>query len=478
MSERIISVPALCEFRFEVSFTEVATLTLQEGCAEIFGYELWKGKEYHIKGQKIAVFSWEGAKLSLSHKSLNDNGHDHYNQHQQTLQVEYLSDDPTSSITPNLLNILHVLAKPSPPTEDKAHRILLSGTGRSSAGKTLLNWLSKLPSEHPPILVDLDPSKSTLALPGSIGCRVMDADASSSALDPELKYLFEGKIDPPIDAGLFYFLGSFDSCLGDTSLSSPSSETTKATFLSLVKRISFALAAKTNTTVIIAPPTGQTGLKSLIELMKPTITLVIGDERMYNSLSKSATTLDTLKTSLIKSPKSGGHVSVDEGYRSDERDFFLSSYFSSISCSQDFFPFKIVIPFKDCKVKRLFADFVASSATANDRNDVDGCIDDDDGVLAPLSALPLNHTRKVTEKVKYVNFERKGQASSYLLYSIIALIHGSSNSDSGSSGNVAGYLHVTDVDEDASTFTCTSICPSIGSLELNLEVGKIKLAPS
>ncbi len=38
-------------------------LQLQEGSAEVFGAELQLGQKVHARGQKLAVFSWEGCKL-------------------------------------------------------------------------------------------------------------------------------------------------------------------------------------------------------------------------------------------------------------------------------------------------------------------------------------------------------------------------------------------------------------------------------
>ena len=40
-------------------------VTLEEGVAEIFGTELQKGQRVALGAQKVAIFSWQGATLTL-----------------------------------------------------------------------------------------------------------------------------------------------------------------------------------------------------------------------------------------------------------------------------------------------------------------------------------------------------------------------------------------------------------------------------
>lgn len=45
----------------EIPWDKPAVLTLTDGSAEIFGSEMRPGRKYTLRGQKIAVFTYEGA---------------------------------------------------------------------------------------------------------------------------------------------------------------------------------------------------------------------------------------------------------------------------------------------------------------------------------------------------------------------------------------------------------------------------------
>jgi polyribonucleotide 5'-hydroxyl-kinase len=43
-------------------------LQLEDGAAEVFGAELQKGNAVDVTGQKLAVFTWTGAKIVVNGK--------------------------------------------------------------------------------------------------------------------------------------------------------------------------------------------------------------------------------------------------------------------------------------------------------------------------------------------------------------------------------------------------------------------------
>lgn len=54
------------ELRVEVAHGKEVFLTLRAGSAEVFGTALEPGERVRIAGQKVAAFSWAGARLELA----------------------------------------------------------------------------------------------------------------------------------------------------------------------------------------------------------------------------------------------------------------------------------------------------------------------------------------------------------------------------------------------------------------------------
>ncbi|KIY91900.1 mRNA cleavage and polyadenylation factorcomplex II subunit [Monoraphidium neglectum] len=55
----------LTELRLEVAKGKDVFVSLQRGSAEVFGAELSLGQRVNLGGQAVAVFTWEGATLSV-----------------------------------------------------------------------------------------------------------------------------------------------------------------------------------------------------------------------------------------------------------------------------------------------------------------------------------------------------------------------------------------------------------------------------
>lgn len=64
---RVLSLPALHEYRFELDPAEALSITLLNGTAEVFGFELTKGQP-HPFGEELraAVWSSSGAEIEMS----------------------------------------------------------------------------------------------------------------------------------------------------------------------------------------------------------------------------------------------------------------------------------------------------------------------------------------------------------------------------------------------------------------------------
>lgn len=64
---RHISLPPLHEFRFELEGNDALAITLLQGSAEVFGFELVPGQPHPFGDEaRAAVWSAEGAELEMS----------------------------------------------------------------------------------------------------------------------------------------------------------------------------------------------------------------------------------------------------------------------------------------------------------------------------------------------------------------------------------------------------------------------------
>lgn len=154
MTQRVVSIPPLNEFRLELDVNEELSIRLVEGRAELNGCELSLEKSLALKDElKCSIYTWTGCKLEITGQSL----------------VEYTSNE-TPLIT--YLN-LHLAFeqqrikarntqsdfKPSPekPNErlpgyvnavdasSSGYRVMVIGqedSGKSTLSKTLLKYVS------------------------------------------------------------------------------------------------------------------------------------------------------------------------------------------------------------------------------------------------------------------------------------------------------------------------------------------------
>lgn len=53
------------ELRLELAPGQEVSITLEEGSAEVFGTELFKGQKVSLNSQKLAIYSWHGCRLTM-----------------------------------------------------------------------------------------------------------------------------------------------------------------------------------------------------------------------------------------------------------------------------------------------------------------------------------------------------------------------------------------------------------------------------
>lgn len=183
-----INVPQGAEWRFEVPYKTIMTLTVIGGVGEIFGTELPNDVPVRFTGCKYAVYAplSSGCKLQY-HTSIN---RDNVNTSSESDTVhEYISSD---TLVPQLANLsfalevsrLQAAATISAADESQRKlgpRTLIIGnslSGKTAAAKTLVAYAAKM--DRVPLLVNLDPKEGVFSLPG-----LLTATAIRDFLDVE-----------------------------------------------------------------------------------------------------------------------------------------------------------------------------------------------------------------------------------------------------------------------------------------------------
>jgi len=167
------------EWRFEVSFSTTATVTLLpsktpsdvlSGTAEIFGCELAPSQVYEFSGIKSAVYTHHGCTLSIK----------------GTFESEYVSEESPMSEYLNLhfalenmrIDSFERMSQGNPQDSAGGPRVLV--VGPDNAGKTtLIKTLAGLAARtgRSPMVVNLDPREGMLCLPGCVSAAVIGAGA-------------------------------------------------------------------------------------------------------------------------------------------------------------------------------------------------------------------------------------------------------------------------------------------------------------
>lgn len=419
-------VPAKGEFRFEVSFEEAIALKLTQGTAEVFGAELALGKEYILSGCKLAVFSFPGAVLAVRGKCA----------------VEYVAQDD--------LPVPEYIALHSRLEEDRSRgagpRVLVLGSGRNSLATTLVNYAVR--AGHQPVLCGLDVRRNQFFLPGCVSAtsidKVIEAEAGVGAYET--------------CAPLCKFYGSM--AVSDN----------QNLWLRLVRSLGEAVMRRLDTVqenaragcIILAPgeqiveeDSGVALVEAMQSFFGAEYIVVIGRDRLHSRLTKHFAKMPSIR--VLKLPRSGGIVEGrGDAWERQYRQRTFTNYF--YGSRQELNPFSSTWSFSNFALFRVLL--------GNEE-------------IAPASALPLGATRKLDE----CRAVRAEPSVSLLLYSLLAIVlpaaaagddlKDEALSDKFIEGSIAGFLYVTEVNEERKTVTFLSPCPGDPPSKLLL-VGSLK----
>ncbi|KAF4603725.1 Cleavage polyadenylation factor subunit clp1 [Pleurotus pulmonarius] len=385
------------EYRFELDPGTTLAIKLGHGQAEVFGAEMVEGKVYLFGSEcKAAVYTWRGCTIEMSHPS-----------------TEYVSEETPMSAYANLhialeqmrvraLQTLH--GSPSsddgPGVHPEPPRVLVVGPencGTTSICKMLVNYAVRAGQNWTPLLANVDPSQGAWAIPGTLSAAPVSAPIAtyspsnplgaaatsapmaitSNALLPLVYWYGHGSIgkNPLLFERLIRNLGHVMDDKWDLDAEGAVSG------LIVDTPSSFASGHGTTT------ETRQRLIRACVEAFKINVILVVGHEKLNVELQRAYGS----QLTVVKIPKSGGVVELDQSYRERVYNYQLHTYMygqvlepppgvSSATIGgeapSDFIlsPSSTVCKFEDLAIYRIGAE-----------------------TMAPTSALPIGATRAVSE---------------------------------------------------------------------------------
>lgn len=392
------------ELRFEIPpDVATATVTLEEGAAELFGIELARNRAYALPSSfNAAVFTWHGATLTL--------------QAPDSVMAYTATDTPmpqyvcAHAVLQSKRRIAKAAGLPGP-------RAVVVGS--RDCGKTALVTLLAaycLKENGRAHVVDGDPSGCGAigVVPGSVAfsaVRHLDLDVGGLVHDKLLALMvghMSPRHNPRVSQAVLAALGELvDEVLSTAAL---------APYIGCV--------ADTCGDV-----DGKDGAESAVEAvkaLKADVVFVLGSERLYASIRS---TFEHSATESVLLTKSGGVVSRNEEWRMALRSTKVRQYFYGVD--NTFSPFSSVIDFDAVVVLK-----------------VGGMVS-----VVPDSVLPVGAESSL-DPLKPMRVSSLGE----LLHKLVAVSQ-AEEEEAVLRTAVYGFVHVVKVDGDRNTLTVLSPSP-------------------
>jgi polyribonucleotide 5'-hydroxyl-kinase len=287
-----------CEYRVEISAQAEITVKLVSGSAELFGVELAIDREYTLRDQKAAIFSWYGATLQV----------------RGTPEVAYTSDETPMNSYVNIHAQLQKRRELAKLKHSAGPRVLVAGpvdSGKSTLTQILLNYALRLGEK--PTHVDLDVGQNSLSVPGAVAASPLDMNC----LSVEDGYVLTNP--------LVHFFGH-------TSMADNADH-----FRHVLRQLARAVKrrleddADVNASGCVINTCGWVdglGFDLLVESIQAfdvDVVLVIGQDRLYSRLQSSLASNPNL--SIVKVLRSGGVVPLNSKVRAARRQSRIRDYF-------------------------------------------------------------------------------------------------------------------------------------------------------
>ncbi len=378
----------------------VTLMRTDNGTAEIFGSELAPRRRYAIT-RSVAVFSWSGCELEVE-------GECHAYVAEETPMVSYLN--------------VHVVleARRAKAKQDKTlygPKVLVAGgcdVGKSTLARILLSYGARVGSAV--TFADIDVGQNSITVPGALAAvhvsKPFDVETGLGAGKAPLTYFF-GHTSP--SANLTLYRKQMDAVAAELSRHLASKPEARASGIVV-------------NTCGWTDGDGYELLLHAIRAFKIDVVLVIDHERLFNDIK---TTAFPQQVECIKLRKSGGVLARDPETRRNDRQRAVREYFCG--ANNELHPHNTVMNFGVMKVCKVGG-----------------------GPQAPSTALPIGSERLVDETAVTVIEPNKE-----LLHTLCALSYGG-EPESALAANVAGFVLVTHVDEEAKK--CHLLTPCAGRL--------------
>ncbi|KAF8691525.1 hypothetical protein HU200_040672 [Digitaria exilis] len=395
------------ELRVEVPPDAPLRVRLVAGTAEIFGTELPPEGWVPIPPRsKIAIFTWHGATLELD----------------GVTESEYPSEETPMVIYVNTHAILDArrararaaAVQGGDLEASQGPRVIVVGptdSGKSTLCKMLLSWAAKLGWK--PTYVDLDIGQGSITIPGCISATPIEKPidiVDGIPLEMPLVY-FYGHPNPSINADVYKVLMK---------------ELAKTLERQFSGNAESRAAGMVINTMGWVEGLGYELLLNAIETFKANVVLVLGQEKLWKILKDAVQSKPRID--VVKLQKSEGVVLRNSKYRQKSRGFRIKEYFYGIT--NDLAPHSNIVNFSDVSVYRIGG-----------------------GHQAPRSALPIG-AEPVADPTRLVAVN----ISTDMIHTVLAVSY-AKEPDEIISSNVAGFIHVTDVDIQRKKLTYIAPCP-------------------
>jgi len=367
-----------------------------------------------LKGQNVAVFSWEGGKVRLEGQGVED--------------MAYTSSETPMPTYLNLHDALEARRRRAFAEGTAGPRVAVVGpvdAGKSTLCRILGSWAAS--SAWQPALVDLDVGQGAVTVPGTVSAVVLEAPVG-----PE-----EGL---PVEAPLVYFFGA------ETPSDNPD------LYRLCVERLAATLATRGDgdpranaagyvvNTMGWVEGLGYELLLHSIEKLGVDVVCVAGQDRLHVQLQRHFGARGG-GVEVVQVPVSGGVVRRDAERRKGARVRRIHEYF--YGPSGDLFPESRTVPLDSVEVYQ-----VGNSTAA-----------------LPQSALPIG-AKAVSDPTKV------SRATPFDLRNRVLAVTHAKDEGGVLESNVAGFVYVQDVVvQDGTPQGLTLLCPRPGPLP-----GKVLLA--
>ncbi|KAI0723768.1 Pre-mRNA cleavage complex II protein Clp1-domain-containing protein [Cerioporus squamosus] len=324
------------EYRFELDPGTSLAIKLVTGHAEIFGAELADGKAYVFDQEcKAAVFTWQGCTIEVT-------GHP---------SVEYVSDETPMIAYANVhmalegMRVRALAAVHGSPLPDDGDddmngtdppRVLVLGpenSGKTSVCKILTNYTVRTGQDWRPVLVNVDPSEGGWAVPGAISAAPIPAPIQTATPASPLGSVATSAPNHVASNALLplsYWYGHADmkrNPLLMDRLIRNLGENIRDRYENDAESHCSGLIVDTPSSFAASSGTGNDHrlmmIKACVDAFRINVILVVGHEKLNVEMQRTYGN----RMAVLKIPKSGGVVELDQAYRERVHKYQLHTYF-------------------------------------------------------------------------------------------------------------------------------------------------------